>query len=394
MNGRARALLVDESGQSEAIATLLASHGIRARVHTIDQPADRRELSDTDVAVISVDWGKLNGQRGRIISLINTLARHHIATLVMGVPESVSFSGPLIDHVPPTTNPADVQTRIGSFARYAPMVRRLERELNHLQRLGKRLNTHFADVDQELRLAGRLQRDFLPRKLPNLPPLSFESLYRPATWVSGDTYDVFRIDERHVGVFVGDAVGHGMAAGLLSMFVRNALTTKQVGADGYEVVAPADAMNGLHEALVQQSLPNCWFVTASYLVINTVTLEMRHARGGHPFPVVISPDGSIRELQASGGLLGVPDIEGGYEQDEASLNPGDKVVIYSDGVERCFVQRRNMETLEAEYTPELREWAGLPAKQLIARLSEHLDRQEGSLHPADDSTVVVLEVAR
>jgi sigma-B regulation protein RsbU (phosphoserine phosphatase) len=394
MNGRARALLVDESGQPDAIAGMLATHGIRARVHSLEQPANRRELSDTDVAVISVDWGRLNGQRGRILSLINTLAQHHIATLVMGVPESVSFSGPLIDHVPPGANAADVQARLGSFVRYAPMVRRLERELNHLQRLGKRLNTHFADVDQELRLAGRLQRDFLPCKLPNLPPLSFESLYRPATWVSGDTYDVFRIDERHVGLFVGDAVGHGMAAGLLSMFVRNALTTKHVGADGYEVVSPADAMNGLHQALVQQSLPNCWFVTASYIIINTATLEIRHARGGHPFPILIPAEGPIRELQAGGGLLGVPDIDGGFEQDEASLNAGDKIVVYSDGVERCFVERRDMETLEAEYTPELREWARLPAKQLIQRLSDHLDVQEGSLHPADDSTVVVLEVAR
>ncbi len=393
MSVRPKVLLVEGSEHTPAICDILQTHGLKMRPHDVAHPASRRELSESDLAVVSVDWSRLNGQRDAVLQLIKTLADNNIATLVVGVPDDISFEGSLVDHVPLAASHADINARLDTFARYAPMVRRLDRELGHLQRLGRRLNHHFADVDQEMRLAGRLQRDFLPRRLPQLPPLNFECLYRPATWVSGDMYDVFRIDERHVGMFVCDAVGHGIAAGLLTMFVRNALRTKQVDGNEYNILEPTETMVRLHETLLKQSLPNCWFVTASYIVIDTMSLELRHARGGHPFPLHVSTTGEIRELQAGGGLLGIPGIGGDFEQDRAALNAGDKIILYSDGVEHLFVESRDTQTLEATFKPKLLEWVGLPANQFIERLGEHLDREEGSLHPADDVTTVVLEVA-
>ena len=393
MSVQPRVLLVDGSEHAPAICDILATHGLTMRPHDVAHPASRRELSESDLAVVSVDWSRLNGQRDAVLLLIKTLADNNIATLVVGVPDDICFEGTLIDHVPQAASHDDINARLDTFARYAPVVRRLDRELGHLQRLGRRLNHHFADIDQEMRLAGRLQRDFLPRRLPNLPPLNFECLYRPATWVSGDMYDVFRIDERHVGMFICDAVGHGIAAGLLTMFVRNALRTKHVDGMEYNILEPADTMVRLHETLIKQALPNCWFVTAAYIVIDTMSLELRHARGGHPFPLHVSATGEIRELQAGGGLLGIPDIGGEFDQDHAELNAGDKIILYSDGVEHLFVESRDTQTLEATFTPKLLEWVALPAKQFIECLGEHLDREEGSLHPADDVTTVVLEVA-
>jgi len=67
-------------------------------------------------------------------------------------------------------------------------------------------------VDQELRLDSRLQRDFLPKQLPTVGDIRFHVLYRPATWVCGDVYDVQRLDERFIGFYLADAVGHGVAA--------------------------------------------------------------------------------------------------------------------------------------------------------------------------------------
>ena len=390
MSARPKVLLVDGSERTTGIRRLLQTRGFKTRPHDIGRPASRRELSESDVAVISVDWSRLNGRREDVVLLINTLAENNIATLVIGVPDDISFEGSLIDQVP---SGADLKAHLDTFARYAPMVRKLDRELEHLQRLGKRLNHHFTDIDQEMRLAGRLQRDFLPRQLPQTPPLTFESLYRPATWVSGDIYDVFRIDERHIGMFVCDAVGHGIAAGLLTMFVRNALRTKYVSGTDYNILEPVETIACLHDTLLKQALPNCWFVTASYIVIDTISLELRHARGGHPFPLHVSAAGEITELRAAGGLLGVPDIGSDFEQDRVALNAGDKIILYSDGVEHLFVESRCITTLDATFNPKLLEWVGLPAKHFIERLGEHLDREEGSLHPADDVTVVVLEVA-
>ena len=75
-------------------------------------------------------------------------------------------------------------------------------------------------LDEELRLAAKLQQDFLPKQLPQVGPIHFHSLFRPAGYVSGDLYDVMRLDEKRVGFFPVDAVGHGMPAALLTMFIK------------------------------------------------------------------------------------------------------------------------------------------------------------------------------
>lgn len=388
----AQALLVDESDKSSHLGDLLQSHGLKAHNLDLARPASEKELRDADVAVVAVDWSRINGEPHQILKLINTLSSRNIATLVLGVPDNVELDGgPLVDRAPMTASREDIAARLSTFARFAPLIKRLDRELHHLQRLGKRLNHHFADIDAEMRLAGRLQRDFLPRTLPAIPPLSFETLFRPASWVSGDVYDVFRIDERHVGLFVADAVGHGLAAGLLTMFLRQALVTKRIDGQNYDLIEPCDAISNLHRSLVQQALPNCWFVTASYAVINTTSLELTHARGGHPYPLHITADGKINELQTPGGLLGLSDIEDNFGQQKIALNAGDKVVFYSDGLESHLVTARTSDTA-VEFTPQLLEWAKLPAKGFIQALSKHLDRHEGSLNPPDDMTSVVIQV--
>lgn len=394
MPGTPHALLVDLAGPVADLPGLLHKSGLRADRHNLPDTASEKQLSEADAAVVSVDWENLNGQMDDVIRLIQTLTSRNIATLVLGVPSDANLDvGPLVELVPSGTSEENIAARVGTFARYAPMIRRLDRELDHLQRLGKRLNSHFADIDQELRLAGRLQRDFLPPKLPQIPPLRFETYYHPASWVSGDMFDVFRIDEQHVGLFVADAVGHGLAAGLLTMFLRQSLSPKRIGVDTYELIEPADAMNNLHQALVDQALPNCWFVTASYLIVNIMTLEVTHARGGHPYPLHISADGQVRELQASGGLLGLPEIEANFEQKSCVLSGGDKIMLYTDGIEPVIIKERHVETSEAVFFPEFLEWARLPAREMLDRIGDAADRAEGSLNHADDMTAVVLEVA-
>lgn len=387
-----RALVIDTLGSTPDLRAMLKESGLTPRPFDLRRPATDRDLRETDVAVVSVDWSRLEGCTGKLVELIDTFARAHIATLVVGVPDEVALeSSPLIDRVSGAPTAHDIESRLKTFARFAPMIRRLDRELHHLQRLGRRLNHHFADIDQEMRLAGRLQRDFLPRAAPSVPPLTFEALFRPATWVSGDTYDIFRIDERHVGVLLADAVGHGMAAALLTMFLRQALQCKRIEGKSYSVGSAADVVSGLHRSLVQQALPNCWFITASYLVINTATLELQHARGGAPFALYAPFKGELRELTAPGMLLGLPDVPDAFGQDQVALNPGDKVILYSDGVEDAIIAARGPN--EVRFRPEVREWVRMPARKMIQALGDHLDRKEGSLNPADDATVVVVEVA-
>ncbi len=104
----------------------------------------------------------------------------------------------------------------------------LREELNLLRRRDETLNFYMHRLDEELRLAARLQQDFLPKSLPNVGRLHFHTLFRPAGYVSGDLYDVMRLDERRIGFYMADAVGHGMPAALLTMFLKHALVTKEL----------------------------------------------------------------------------------------------------------------------------------------------------------------------
>ena len=79
-------------------------------------------------------------------------------------------------------------------------------------------------------------------------------------YVSGDLYDVMRLDETHIGFYMADAVGHGMPAALLTMFIKNALVTKEIGPGGYRLLAPGETIAKLNEVLLGQNLSNEFFL--------------------------------------------------------------------------------------------------------------------------------------
>src|SRR4051794_31980740 len=136
----------------------------------------------------------------------------------------------------------DPAAALGQLDAVQREVEALKFELNVLRRRDETLNFYMHRLDEELRLAARLQQDFLPRILPQLGPVHFHTLFRPAGYVSGDLYDIMRLDEHHVGFFICDAVGHGMPAALLTMFIKRALTTKEIQPSGYRLLDPADAL--------------------------------------------------------------------------------------------------------------------------------------------------------
>lgn len=334
-------------------------------------------------------------ERHRLAALLRCLEAARVSTVMLG-PDGIAgmpieMSAGLVTAAPESASGEQLWSHLATATGYRTVIRRLERELDRLEQLGRRMGERFAEMDQELRLASRLQQDFLPRQLPEVGGVRFAHLYRPASWVSGDMYDVLRLDEDHVGFYVADAVGHGLAAGLLTMFIKRAIQTKRIEGDRYEIIHPSETLALLNDSLASQNLPNCQFVTACYAVLNCRTLEMVMARGGHPHPLYIEPDGTVHELRTSGGLLGVF-AQQDYPALRVLLRPGDKVMIYSDGIEGAIIEERDTETGELIFRPEFLALASLPARDLVDRLGEHLDGREGSLNPDDDVTVVIAEV--
>lgn len=328
--------------------------------------------------------------RATLRAILEELARRGIPGLVWGLRHPPAEVSGHVDFAVAETSLDELFGRLMTLARYGPLVARMEREIVHLERLGRQLNRYFAEVDQELRLAGRLQRDFLPRDAEPFPGLRCAALFQPATWVSGDMYDLFPIDQQHVGVFVADAMGHGLAAGIMTMFLRQVLHTGHLPGD-VGALDPATAMARLHTGLCRQTLPNQHFVTAVYAAIDLQTFEMRLARGGHPYPVVVTRDGELRELRPDGALLGVHDLPADFQEVTHTLAPGEKLVLYTDGLEEVLLVPSTGQSDETQFSPLFREIGHLRADRMIEALRSSLDRMQGSLHQADDMTIVVVE---
>lgn len=394
MNAIPQVLVFDtDADRNDGFESVLRRRGFKALRQAVNDVAGAHEQLGGQVAVVRIDGSAASEKRESVRALLRRLAAEHAATLVWGADPGLDWvEGPLLEYLDADAGLDVVLGKIGTLVRYGPLIRGFERELKNLQHLGEQLNHYFNEIDQEMRLAGRLQRDFLPRKLPELPGYEFQAVYRPASWVSGDMYDVFRIDEQHVGMFVADAMGHGVAAGLLTMFLRQALVAKRVEGESYAILAPAEALENLHGCLVQQKLPNCQFVTAAYGILNTRTRQLRVARGGHPYGLQIRPTGEVREIRTEGSLLGLADIPTEFEETTVQLTPGEKLIFYTDGMEDVILMPRHAGEDATVFTAQFQEWARLPAAELAVAVEQHLDCREGSLHPADDVTLLVVEV--
>jgi serine phosphatase RsbU (regulator of sigma subunit) len=380
-----------DPNRADQLGDRLREQGFDLSRHQLDDKLPKASSTSANLAILLLDAAHESAAAQTATRLLTQLVEERIMTVISGGdPQLRSACGPLAEWLEPDVSLDEIAAKVGSLARYAPLMKSLERELNHFQRLGHQLNHYFNDIDQEMRLAGRLQRDFLPRKLPSLDGYSFQVIYRPASWVSGDMYDAFRIDEHHLGMFVADAMGHGAAAGLLTMFLRQALVAKRITRGNHTIVPPADALHELNTVLVRQKLPNCQFVTALYGVMDTRTGQLRLARAGHPYPIFVTPDGTPDEVRVEGSLLGLVDVPPVFDETSLQLAPGEKVVFYSDGVEDAVLVPRDSSDV-AEFTEVFLQWAKLPASRMVRAVESHLDCREGSLHPADDVTVLILE---
>jgi len=201
-----------------------------------------------------------------------------------------------------------------------------------LEEQHQKAGTLVDSLTEQLRMAGLVQRDFLPAQLPNCDEVQWATIFLPAEWVSGDIYDVVRLDEEHIGFYVADAVGHSMPAALLTIFIKQALVMRETIENNYRIFSPAEVMKNLNVRIASQKLSGYQFATCCYCLLNIKTLQLTYARAGHPYPIIIRGRKQPEQLELRGSLLGIFE-QAEYMQRTIQLDPGDKLMLYSDGAE-------------------------------------------------------------
>lgn len=279
---------------------------------------------------------------------------------------------------------------LAALSHVRPLILQIDFQYSAMQRLGKSLARRFEATNRELQLASQLQRDFLPRESLECGPFRFASMFRPCSWVSGDIFDIFRLDETHWGFYLADAVGHGVAAGLLTMYIKHAIRPKRIKGDSYEIVKPSEVLSHLNDLLAQQGLPDSQFITGWYGVLDTTNGMLRYAVAGHPPALLIDESGEIRELFGDGCLLGIG-VGEKFSDETVVLKKGDRVFIYSDGLEPTLITHRPPLPKTPVFESGVSELLRLPSHVLMDQLRAQLDSAPGSLTQADDVSVLVVD---
>lgn len=259
------------------------------------------------------------------------------------------------------------------------------------------IETEMDKLHEELNLASIVQKEFIPRTLPEVPGFDLGVLFRPAGYVSGDIYDITMIDENHLAFLLADAVGHGVPAALLTMVITKSLRKIGYDADGSRrLIPPAEALEHLNDVMCERQDASQRFATAVYGVLNIKTNKVTLAGAGHPPPLRIRGD-DVKPVETTGPLLGV--FRGAeYDQTSFVLAPGESLLIYSDGFETAF-PRSDADDHEIRlptrtYLDHLSRVGatadGGTLSDAMRSLESLLIEQVGSLHQADDMTALAI----
>jgi serine phosphatase RsbU (regulator of sigma subunit)/anti-sigma regulatory factor (Ser/Thr protein kinase) len=236
-------------------------------------------------------------------------------------------------------------------------------------------------IEHELQVARLIQQHFLPREVPVLPGWTLAALYRPARAVGGDFYDFIHLAEGRLGIVIGDVTDKGVPAALVMAATRSVLR-----AAAQRELSPGKVLAQVNDLLCPDTPPNM-FVTCLYAVLDPTSGRLRYANAGHDVPYAWSAVGPV-ELRARGMPLGLmPGMT--YEEKEATLAPGQNVVLYSDGLVEAHNPQRAMFGF-----PRLKELVGAHpgGGELIELLLGELDSFTGpSWEQEDDVTLVILQ---
>jgi len=274
--------------------------------------------------------------------------------------ETHGFEVGAVDYVHKPFTPAVVRARVR----------------NHilLREARAQLAEQLLALNTELEMARQIQLSILPHAPPKLPGLEIAARFLPMASVGGDFYDFIKIDDKHVGMLIADVSGHGLPSALIASMLQVALTA-QVG----HASQPEKVLCGLNKALCGKFTHN--FVTAAYTYVDTEKNLIRYAGAGHP-PVLQYSASTCKatKIMENGIVLGMFE-EAGYGILELALEPGDRYVLYTDGIveamnpaEEMYGVDRFMHFLGQEHAlsaeqfadallAEIAGWTGQPAAQ-------------------------------
>ena len=209
-----------------------------------------------------------------------------------------------------------------------------------LQRANVQLEAANRSIRQDLDAAAAVQRSLLPAVLPEIPGLRFAWEFSPCQELAGDFLNVLPLDDHHVGLYILDVSGHGVAAALLSVTLSHFLSPvadrsflyravpERPGT--YRVAPPSEVVARLNQHFRSDPQTMQYF-TMVYGVLDLATRDLCYVTAGHPGPVQVRRDAAPIVLESGGLPVGLLP-EASYEERTVRLEPGDRLYFATDGL--------------------------------------------------------------
>ena len=263
-------------------------------------------------------------------------------------------------------------------------------EVTLLRRRDEASRRTIMEYREQMRSAATIQRDLLPSTLPKVAGLDVHLVFRPADALSGDLYNVVRIDETHIGISLADATGHGLPGGVLATFLCRSLCGGHVRNGSKRSLQPDEVLRRVNRDLLDAGFTDCPFVTALNAVYHEPTRTLTWARGGAPYPILVQHGELPRQIISQGPLVGAIE-HSEFEVTSLTLQPGAIIVLHTDGLEALLCDRR---TEHGRYDLANSEWFQRLGEQELVRQIEDLEARLDSISKSDwyvdDVTVIAL----
>jgi phosphoserine phosphatase RsbU/P len=238
-------------------------------------------------------------------------------------------------------------------------------------------------IERQIKMAAEVQQRMLPSYPPTVPGVQLAYTYVPCFELAGDFFDFIELPDNNLGLVVADVSGKGVPASLIMASVRAALRA-QVD----NVYYLYEAIRRLNIMLWRDTKPT-EFVTLCYGVYDAKIKRFTYCNAGHP-PALLLRRGEVRELPSDNMVLGIePDEQ--YRQDFVDLEPGDAVLMYSDGLPDAMNFDKEPYGKDRILTA-FRSSGGNSAQEIADHLLWDVRRFVGLTSRSDDLTMIVMKV--
>ena len=243
-------------------------------------------------------------------------------------------------------------------------------------------------IDEDLKAAAGIQQSLLPSRSPDIPNVNIAWEFEPCGQIGGDIFNIQLLDKDKIGLYMLDVCGHGVSASLIAVSASQFLqSSRDFFASRPEIPTPGAVLDSLNRAFPFKRFDS--FFSIAYATLDFRKGVLTYSCAGHPPPVLLSKNRPPEILDQHGPVIGMNDQQA-FSETQKQLVPGDKIVLYTDGILECrdscagiFGKDRFYETLDALSSRSVTE--------IIGEVTAGIKKYTKGSSPDDDISIMVVE---